>query len=107
MIEEARKIIKRRLFTTVKDYNALPDGIEFLAQAAKENRQKLSPEQRQKAIDRLQTKLDVAIGKTVERMRLGRSRGGGSAGALNRDVHNLGFNSDEIERKIRILKNNK
>jgi len=105
MIEEARKIIKRRLFTTVKDYNALPDGLEYLEQAAKENRQKLTPEQQQKAIDRLQTKLDVAIGKTVARMQLGRSRGG-SAGALNRDVHNLGFSSDELERQIRTLKNN-
>ena len=103
MINQAQQIIKKRLFTTVKDYNALSDGIDYLEQVAKENRQNLTDEQRQKAIDRLTAKLDKADQRTVDRMRLGRSRGG-SAGALNRDVHNLGFASDEIKRQIQVLK---
>lgn len=103
MINQARQIIKKRLFTTVKDYNALCDGIDYLEQVAKENRQKLTDEQRQKAIDRLTAKLDKADQRTIDRMRLGRSRGG-SAGALNRDVHNLGFASDEIKSQIEVLK---
>ncbi len=105
MIEKAREIIKKRLFTTVKDYNALPDGLESLEQAAKENRRRLTLQQREKAIGRLQKKLDAAETKVADRMRLGRSRGG-SAGALNRDVHNLGFTVDEIRRQIKMLENN-
>lgn len=103
MIEKARQIIKKRLFTTTKDYNALPDGIDYLEQVAADNRKNLTEEQRQKAIDRLTVKLDKADQRTIDRMRLGRSRGG-SAGALNRDVHNLGFVSDEIKRQIDLLK---
>lgn len=103
MIEKARQIIKKRLFTTTKDYNALPDGIDYLEQVAADNRKNLTEEQRQKAIDRLTVKLDKADQRTIDRMRLGRSRGG-SAGALNRDVHNLGFASDEIKRQIDLLK---
>ena len=37
MIEEARKIIKKRLFATTKDYNALPGGYDYLEQVAAEN----------------------------------------------------------------------
>ncbi|MDR1716492.1 MAG: hypothetical protein LBS20_11675 [Prevotella sp.] len=103
MIEKARQIIKGRLFTTTKDYNTLIDGLDYLEQAAKENRDKLTPEQRQKAIDRLTAKLDKADRRTIDRMRPGRSRGG-SAGALNRDVHNLSFTTDELQRQIDILK---
>ncbi|GAB6119634.1 hypothetical protein JCM30204_07820 [Dysgonomonas termitidis] len=105
MIEKARQIIKKRLFATTKDYNALIDGLDFLEQAAKENRDKLTPLQRKAAIDKLTAKLEKAQRRTLDRMRLGRSRGG-TAGALNRDVHNLGFASDEIKRQIETLKNN-
>lgn len=103
MIEKARQIIKKRLFTTTKDYNSLPDGIDYPEQVAADNRKNLTEEQRQKAIDRLTAKLDKAHQRTVDRMCLGRSRGG-SAGALNRDVHNPGFASDEIKRQIEVLK---
>lgn len=105
MIEEARKILKKRLFATTKDYNALPGGYDYLEKVAAENRKNLSPLKRQETIERLQKKLDKADGKVIERMRLGRSRGG-TAGALNRDVHNLGFSSDQIKHQIKLLQNN-
>lgn len=105
MIEKARKIIKKRLFTTTKDYNTLIDGLDFLEQAAKENRDKLTPLQRKAAIDKLTAKLEKAQRRTLDRMSQGRSRGG-TAGTLNRDIHNLGFTTDEIQWQINILKNN-
>lgn len=102
LIEQARAIIKKRLFTTTKDYNNLPDHYEILESVAKENRERLSPAQIEKEVLHRKKKLEKAQDKVIKRMSLGRSRGH-SAGALNRDIHNLGFEVDSIKHEISVL----
>lgn len=76
MLDKARNIMGKRLFSTVQDYNLLIDGIAELEQVAKENRQNLTPDQRNREIQRRQKKIDALNQKGYERSKLGRMGSG-------------------------------
>lgn len=111
----ARSIMGKRIRATTKDYNELLEKLRNAALSdfayygdspankkilveivAKENLEKASPEQLQRSLETLSRHSEKAMDKIGERMGLGRTRGG-TAGALNRDVHNLGVNKDNID----------
>lgn len=94
--------MSRHLFTTVQDYNALIDGIDELEEVAKENRQNLSPEQRNKEIKLRQKKIDALNEKVYQRTKQGRN----GCGSMSLQLNNYAHVKEILRQQIELLETN-